>query len=132
MSTTVLNDFLDWPGVRQVCQLTRRTVRDGKETVEVQYAISSAPRELADAAQLLRWWRGHWWIENGVHYVRDVTFGEDASRIRSGGAPQILAAMRNAALTLLRALGTDNIAEALRENAWNPQRLLAIFGKPIN
>jgi predicted transposase YbfD/YdcC len=132
ISTTVLNDFLNWPGVQQVCQLTRRTVRGGKETTEVQYAITSVPRALADARQLLQWWRGHWRIENGLHYVRDVTFGEDASRIRSGGAPQILAATRNAAITLLRALRIDNIAAALRENAWKPQRLLAMLGRRTN
>jgi hypothetical protein len=63
-----------------------------------------------------------------VHYGRDVTFGEDASRIRTAAAPQILAATRNAILSLLRLWGRTNMAEALRENAYQPARLLAKLG----
>jgi hypothetical protein len=132
VTTTAVNDYLDWPGVQQVCQITRTVNCGGKQTVEVQYAITSVPRHLADASQLLGWWRGLWHIENRVHYVRDVVFGEDASRIRTGAAPQIMAGVRNAAISLLRALKIDNIAEALREFAWNPQRLFAILGRSNN
>lgn len=131
-STTVLNDYLEWPDVGQVCKLVRRTIRNGQETVDVQYALTSVPREQADAAQLLAWWRGLWTIENGLHYVRDVTLGEDASRIRSSVAPQNLAALRNALISCLRADKTDNIASTLREHAWNPQRLFAKLGRAIN
>jgi hypothetical protein len=67
-------------------------------------------------------------IENKLHYVRDETMGEDKCRIRSGSAPQILAGIRNAAITLLWALEIDNIAEVLRANAWHPQRLFAKLG----
>jgi hypothetical protein len=66
---------------------------------------------------LLRWWRGHWGIENRSQYVRDATMGEDASRIRSGAAPQVLAGFRNAAIGWLRLRGVANIAEALRRDA---------------
>jgi hypothetical protein len=55
-----LNDYLDWPDVRQVCRLGRGVKREGKETREVEYAITSAGPEGADAAELLSWWRGHW------------------------------------------------------------------------
>jgi hypothetical protein len=65
----------------------------------------------------LVWARGHWSIENRSHYVRDVTFGEDASRIRKGSGPQIMASLRNAAIGLLRTAGVTNIAEGLRRNA---------------
>ena len=65
--------------------------RDGKVSQETRYFITSA-RERADAGTLLRWARGHWSIENRSHYVRDVTLGEDASRIRKGGGPEIMAA----------------------------------------
>ncbi len=82
----------------------------------------------ANAGKLLTWWRGHWGIENRVHYVRDVTLGEDASRIRIASAPQILAATRNAILSLLRLGGCSNIAAALRDNAYQPARLLAKLG----
>ena len=127
-TTTRLTGHLDWPGVQQVCRLTRTTWRNGQELHEVEYAITSASRSKAQADKLLAWWRGHWGIENRVHYVRDVTLGEDASRIRTGSAPQILAATRNTVLSLLRCWGCANIAAALRENAYQPARLLAKLG----
>jgi hypothetical protein len=67
-------------------------------------------------------------IENRLHYVRDVTLGEDASRIRTGSAPQVMAGLRNAAITLLRGLGVTNVAEALRENAYRVADLLTGLG----
>ncbi len=128
LQATTRVEHLQWPGAQQACRLTRTTWRDGKEHLEIEYAITSVSRSRADAAQLLEWWRGHWGIENKVHYVRDVTFGEDASRIRTASAPQILAATRNAVLSLLRSWGCANIAAALRENAFQPARLLARLG----
>lgn len=128
VSSTGVNEHLRWPDVGQVCQLTRTTTSKGKVSTEVQYAITSAPRSAANAERLLEWWRGHWKIENGLHWVRDVTFGEDASRIRTGEAPQNLSAVRNAAIGLLRRLGATNIAAALRENALKVNDLLAKLG----
>ena len=127
-TTTRLNGYLDWPDVGWVCRLERITKRDGVETREVEYAITSVGPEEADAATLLGWWRGHWAIENRLHWVRDVTMGEDASRIRTGSAPQALAGLRNAAVSLLRLLGKTNIAEALRENLYHVRDLLTNLG----
>lgn len=118
----------DWPGLAQVCRLTRTTTYKGKQTVEIDYAVTSVPRRLANAAQLMRWWRGHWGIENRLHYVRDVTFDEDGCQIHSGHAPQNLAALRNAIISLLRLLGHQNIAGALRNYTWHTSRLLAMLG----
>lgn len=129
ISSTTVNDHLNWPDVKQVCQLTRTTWRGSRQTTEVQYALTSAPRELADASQLLTWWRQHWHIENRLHWVRDVTFAEDACRVRTGSAPQNLSAVRNAAISLLRLLRTDNIAAALREHAYKVERLFAKFNR---
>ena len=81
--------------------------RGGESTVEVSYAITSVPRERAGAATLLGWHRGHWGIENRAHYVRDVTMGEDANRTRGGSGPQVLAALRNAAISQLRMAGSS-------------------------
>ena len=92
-------------------------VRDGKTTQDIRYFITSVSREVADAGQLLQWVRGHWSIENRSHYVRDVTMGEDASRVRKRRGPEVMAALRNAAIGLLRTAGVTNIAEALRRNA---------------
>ena len=128
-STTILNAHLNWPSVKQVCQLKRTTTRKGKTTTEVAYAITSVGRHQATAPKLLEWWRGHWRIENQVHWVRDETFGEDRCRVRTGAAPQILAGVRNLVMNWLRSQKTDNIARALRENAWNPRPLFAQLGK---
>lgn len=89
----------------------------GESTFEVQYLITSVPPSRAGAATLLGWLRGHWGIENRLHYVRDVTLGEDANRTRSGSAPQVLAALRNLAVSKLRLEAVTNIAAALRRNA---------------
>src|SRR6516165_9530811 len=113
-ATTALNEYLDWPGVAQVGQVESEVTRDGKTTREVRTFITSAPRPEADAATLLKWARGHWSIENRSHYVRDVTMDEDASRIRKGSGPQVMAAVRNAAIAVLRLTGATNIAAALR------------------
>jgi hypothetical protein len=96
-------------------------------SVEVQPLITSVPRERADAATLLGWARGHWGIENRLHYVRDVTLGEDANRTRSGSGPQTLAALRNLAISVLRLRAATNIAAALRRNAARAHELLPIL-----
>jgi predicted transposase YbfD/YdcC len=117
--------------VKQVCQIIRRTTRKGEATTEEAYAITSVGRDRANAEILLNWNRGHWGIENRIHWVRDESFGEDRCRVQTGSAPQILAGVRNVAINWLRNLNVDNIAQALRENGWNPQRLFARLGKPI-
>lgn len=125
---------LDWPGVAQVCRLTRTTRRKSKgqetfeELVEIEYAITSVPPAQADAAKLLSWWRGHWSIENRSHYVRDVTLKEDDCPIYRGHAPQNLAALRNALVAWLRLDGCSNIASGLRACARNTRRLFAKLG----
>jgi hypothetical protein len=116
-----------WPHVRQICRLERRRiplrrgVPTGPASVEVSYYITSLPPERADAARLLTLIRGHWGIENRIHYVRDVTFDEDRSAVRSGAAPQAMAATRNLVLSLLRRQHHTNIAAALRTFAGRPR-----------
>jgi Transposase DDE domain len=123
-TTTMLNSYLGWPGVAQVGLLEREVTEGGEATVEAQYLITSVPRERAGAATLLGWARGHWGIENRVHYVRDVTMGEDANRTRTGSGPQVLAALRNAAIGHLRMVKSENIAASLRRNAARVRDLL--------
>ncbi len=127
-ASTRLRGKIDWPGLTQVCRLVRTTQRDGNELTEIEYAISSAPRDQADAATLLAWWRGHWGIENREHWVRDVTLSEDACQIYCGSAPQNLATLRNALVSLLRLHGYTNIAAGLRACTRKTQRLLAMLG----
>jgi predicted transposase YbfD/YdcC len=127
-ATTALNEYLDWPGVAQVGQVESEVVKDGKITQETRYFITSVSRSVADAGQLLKWARGHWSIENRSHYVRDVTMGEDSSRIRKRSGPQVMAAMRNATIGFLRTTGVANVAEALRRNASQVGGLFARLG----
>lgn len=127
-ATTALNAYLDWPGVGQVGQIESVVTRDGKTTHEVRAFITSVPRSEARAGTLLRWARGHRSIENRSHHVRDVTMAEDASRIRKGSGPQVMAALRNATIGILRVTGATNIAAALRRNGSRVGDLLARLG----
>jgi hypothetical protein len=113
----MLGGDLDWPHAAQVGRLERTVTAGGETAVEVQCIVTSVPRSRAGAAALLAWTRGHWGIENRLHYVRDVTMGEDANRTRRGSGPQALAILRNLAVTWLRLDDVANIAAALRRNA---------------
>jgi len=122
-----------WPQLAQVCRIHREVEyvsgeRAGTTRAEWAYALTSLPPEQADAARLEHLWRGHWQIENGLHYVRDVTLGEDACQVRSDRAPANLAACRNTALNLLRLRDVTNIAAALRRHAMYPRTALALMG----
>ena len=118
---------LPWPHLAQVCRLERRRtlLRAGRvigQQAEVSYAITSRPPEQAGAAELLQTLRGHWGIENKIHWVRDVTFDEDRCQVRSGAAPQALAACRTLAIALIRRRdgAAAPIASALRTHAGRP------------
>jgi predicted transposase YbfD/YdcC len=98
-------------------------------TRETVHGITSLSPERADAARLLALTRGHWGIENGLHYKRDVTLKEDASRVRRGSGPQVMAALRNSIVHLLDRTG-ESLAGALRtmSNCYN--KALALLGLP--
>jgi len=119
-----------WPSLVQVSRVERRrtvsTHGVWHDEAEVTYAATSLPASTADARTLLGHLRGHWGIENKIHYVRDVTFDEDRSQTRTGTGPQVMATCRNLALTLLRRTGTTNIAHALRTNAGRPADAVAL------
>jgi predicted transposase YbfD/YdcC len=123
-----LQEYLYWPGGEQVMRRTcqRVIVSTGEISEEVKYAVTSLRWEQADAIELERLWRGHWTIENSVHHVRDVTMGEDANQMRVGNAPQVLAALRNAVLNVIRSKGWINIADALRHYGAFVHRALAL------
>jgi predicted transposase YbfD/YdcC len=95
--------------VAQVCRITRERIVRGKKTIETVYAITSLSAKRAGPDQLLALSRAHWGIENCLHYVRDVSCREDQSRAHAGHVPEVLAAFRNTALTLIRRLGSDEI-----------------------
>ena len=99
-SSPRLREYLGWPGVEQVCVLERTRRVRGAEQTETVFAITSLTPQEASAGRLLALARGHWGIENQLHWVKDVVLGEDACRVRTGDGPQILSGLRNAALRL--------------------------------
>lgn len=113
--------------MKQGFELVRERTSGGKTTRETVYGISSLSVEKADATRLLELTRGHWGIENGLHYKRDVTLGEDASRVRRAAAPQVMAGLRNCVIHLLNET-TDNLAAAVRtmSNCFN--KALTLLG----
>ena len=102
----------------------------GKTTVEIEYAMTSLKVEQADGQRLSELVRQHWEIENRLHYVRDVTLGEDACRVRRGTAPQVLAAVRNAVVHLLGGGDAPNHAAAIRRLNAHPEEAFALLDLP--
>lgn len=95
---------------------------------EVVFGITSLACEKASPARLLGLNRGHWSIENRLHWVRDVTFDEDRSQVRRGRAAHAMASLRNLAIGLLRLARAVNIAAALRHCAAKPHKALRLIG----
>lgn len=129
-ASTALSGYLDWPGLAQVFRVERRVVdtRTGEVRQEVVYGLTSLATDRADAKALLQLLRGHSGSENRSHWVRDVTFDEDRSQARTGAIPQVMAALRNLAIGLLRLNGCTNIAAATRRLAALPWHALALLG----
>jgi predicted transposase YbfD/YdcC len=117
----------DWPGVTHVARLTRSRLEKDKTSLEVAYLIAILPPGSDAPPLLLALNRGHWGIENSLHYVRDVTFVEDHSRVRTGHAPQLLAACRNLAITLLRRSGSSHIAASRRSFSSHPRKAFGLL-----
>ena len=115
---------IGFPGAVQVLQLTRTATDDktGKKHTEVVYAVTSLSVADAKPAQIAAWLRGHWAIENRLHWVRDVTYSEDHSQIRTEGGPQVMATLRNTGISILRLTGHTNIASANRYHARDHHR----------
>jgi predicted transposase YbfD/YdcC len=138
-TSEMLNDYLDWPGVGQVYRLERRFIwmRQGqayKTSCEVEFGITSLSRKKASPAKLLSVRRQHWLIETGLHYRRDVTFHEDATRMTIGAAGRILSMVHNLVLGLLKQAGFTNAAQGRRWFAGhlNEAFALLIAGNPLS
>lgn len=129
-TSAALMGYSDWPGLAQVFELGRHVItqKTQEERVEVVYGVTSLGPERGTPARLLDLSRGHWHIENKSHWVRDVTFDEDRSQVRCGNIPQVMAALRNTVIGLLRGAGYTNIAAACRRLAAQPDQALALIG----
>jgi predicted transposase YbfD/YdcC len=123
-------DTIDFPHAAQVF-LVERYVADlhhNPTSAVAVLGLTSRPAERADPAQIAIALRGHWGIENGLHYVRDVTFAEDASQARTGTGPRIMASLRNLAIAVLRRAGYTNVAEGLRWAGYSFDHPLTLLG----
>ena len=129
-ASTDLKGYVQWPGVEQGLRLERRVVflSTGEVTTEVEYGVLSLSPDQIDLATVLARWRGHWSIENQLHWTRDVVMGEDASRVRSGSAPQTLAALRNTVISLVKRLGHSSVSAARRHFALHWEEALSVVG----
>jgi predicted transposase YbfD/YdcC len=129
-TSQALVGYSAWPGLAQVFALERSVIlpKTGEVRSETIYGVTSLPSQRATPARLLELVRGHWQIENQSHGVRDVTFDEDRSQVRCGHIPQVMAALRNTTIGLLRRAGYSNIAAACRLLAAQPIRALALIG----
>jgi predicted transposase YbfD/YdcC len=116
-----------FPHGTRAIKVVRRRRRCGQEkpSVETVYAITSLGHRDADARLLAGWIRSHWTIENCLHWVRDVTEGEDHSSVRTGSGPQVMAALRNTAINIIRLGGGTNIAAAHRAFSYHPADVIA-------
>ena len=129
-SSDELKCYSDWPGLHQVFELTRTIVtkKTGEVTKETVYGITSLSPEESSSLRLLDLVRSHWHIENKVHWVRDVIFEEDRSQVRCGNTPQVMSAIRNTVIGLMRHCGITNIASACRRFSARPELALELIG----
>lgn len=127
-----LSEYVDWPGSRQVLRRSYRTVNPNTGAIfeDITYGVTSLSRTRAQPKHLAALRRGHWTIENRVHYVRDETLGEDRCQMHCGNAPQALAALRNAVLNILRYQGYTSIPEGIRHYGASLHNALSLLGVP--
>jgi len=127
-----LKGYSDWPGLEQVFEIRRRWQSKGEWHEAVRYGVTSLPATIAIPERLLKLKRGHWTIENGLHYVKDVTMGEDKSMTHCDNGPKIMAALRNTAVSLLRHAGFSTIAARMRYNSTHPQAALEVLSLSLS
>ena len=129
-TSQALAGYSAWPGLAQVFALERSVItkKTGEVRSETVYGVTSLTSQGAAPSRVLELVRGHWQIENLSHWVRDVTFDEDRSQVRCGNIPQVMAALRNTTIGLLRWAGYSNMAAACRLLAAQPVRALALIG----
>jgi predicted transposase YbfD/YdcC len=125
---TAVGAGIGFPHARLAIQIVRRRRPLGSTTwsSETVYAVTSLPWPHARAELVGEAIRGHWRIES-LHWIRDVTFGEDLSQVRTGNGPAVMATLRNFAVSRQRLAGAGNIARACRHTGRHPNRALALL-----
>jgi hypothetical protein len=129
-TSNVLLGYSDWPGLAHVFLLERQVIikKPGEVREAVGAGVTSLVPERADAARVLALVRGQWQIEHQSHWVRDVTFDADCSQVRCGHIPQVMAALRNTVIGLMRWAGHTNMAATCRRFAAQPRAALHLIG----
>ena len=136
-SSEMLNPYSTWPGLAQVYRLERHFQwwRNGycyRTSAQVEYGITSLTRQEASPARLLEMRRAHWGIEVGLHYRRDVTLREDATRMTVGNTGKVMASINNLVLALIRQAKFQNAAQARRWFAAHPEKAFALLTTPFS
>jgi hypothetical protein len=128
-ASSLLKDYLDWPGLGQVFRLERRftTLATGGVHTEVQYGLTSLTTAEASPDRLLEIVRSQWGIENGLHYRRDKTFQEDQTRLTRPALGRAIACINNLVIGLLNLAGFRNHAKARRQFDADPAQALALI-----
>lgn len=123
-----LTDYLDWPGLTHIFKVKRDRSDKNQKTQEIVYGIASLPKEYSSAKHLSSYLRGHWSIENNLHRVRDVSFDEDKSTIRTKHAPQVMAALRNLVISVFQRGNVKSYPQAFRRFSAHPDELFTFLG----
>src|SRR5579871_350362 len=130
MASTDVTAYLDWPGVAQVFRLERTWREHGTPKQALHYGLTSLAPQTGPPERLLALKRGHWAVENGLHRVKDVSLGEDASLIHRGQGPTVMALLRDAALSLIHRAGIRQISARLRYHSQHPAAAVALLLAP--
>ena len=131
-ASSELREYLDWPYLEQVFEVRRSWTSRGVTKEEVRLGITSLPQEIAGPERLLELKRGHWGVENRLHWVKDEVLREDRSQVQRGTGPDIMAMLRSCAVSCLRRAGKQRIAAALRANSRKPAGALEVLGIPLS
>jgi predicted transposase YbfD/YdcC len=128
--STALNDYIDFPFCGQVFRIHREFIylKTKEVHTETVFGLTSLSVQKASPEWVLSYVRGQWSIENRSHYVRDMAFDEDRAQIRKGKGPQMMACLRNFAISLLRLAKVKNISKALRDLWAKPHLPLRLLG----
>jgi predicted transposase YbfD/YdcC len=128
-AVTQMNDWFEqeWAGIAQVFMIRRWVKEKGEERRETVYGITNLPRKKADAKRLLELNHKHWYVENRLHYRRDVALGEDASQVRMKGAPEVVAALNGGILALMDWMGVRNVKKQMRHFCAKPREALQLL-----
>lgn len=130
IASTDLTAWSDWPGLAQVFRVERTWREHDQPKRAIHYGITSLSPDRGTPERLLALKRGHWLIENRLHWRKDVTFGEDASLIHAGQGPMVMAALRDAAVSLLHHHGVRKVAARLRTHSQHPEHAIALVVGP--